>query len=496
MVATPRNSDAGSQLKPDESRLEHGLVEAASKSPDGAPNTLLTAAEQRKLIRRIDWRLINITGWLYAISLIDRTNLSAAAVAGMKVDLDMTVGFRYSLVALVFFISYIVFQLPATVFCRKMGPKSFLSTIVLLWGGVMIAFGFVPSWVTLIPLRLLLGVFEGGLFPGAAYLISTWYVRSELQKRFSFFYVNGCLAVALGGILAYGISTLDGAAGLAGWRWIFIIEGVITCALGIGSYFMLIDFPDQMLKSEKLSKFISREECAFIVNRINADRGDSQPEPWNFKKWILTGTDWKIWSYAVMFAFTGIVNYSMSFFLPIILREGMGFSVAAAQCLVAPPYVFGAIYMCIVGWFGDKYGSRGPTVLFNAVVALVGLPVMGFASNNAARYFGVFLVAAGGQTQVPALLAYQAVNITGQWKRAFCSASLVAFGGIGGIGGTLVFRSQDAPGYAPGMIACMACCVGIIVLVVINSWDSLRQNRRADRDGTLIENTAGFRYTL
>lgn len=65
---------------------------------------------------------------------------------------------------------------------------------------------------------------------------------------------------------------------------------------------MLIDFPDQMLKSEKLSKFISREECAFIVNRINADRGDSQPEPWNFKKWILTGTDWKIWSYAVMFA--------------------------------------------------------------------------------------------------------------------------------------------------------------------------------------------------
>lgn len=147
------------------------------------------------------------------------------------------------------------------------------------------------------------------------------------------------------------------------------------------------------------------------------------------------------------------LSYGIAYFLPIILRDNMGFSVGAAQCLVAPPFVLAGILMVATSWVGDKYRMRAPILAFNSVVTLIGLPIMGFAESSAVRFFGVFLTTAGVNANIPACMAYQANNIRGQWTRAFASATLVAFGGIGGIAGSLVFRSQDAPDYIPGIWA-------------------------------------------
>lgn len=129
----------------------------------------------------------------------------------------------------------------------------------------------------------------------------------------------------------------------------------------------------------------------------------------------------------------------------------MGYGVAASQCLVAPPFGLAAILMFATSWVGDKYRMRGPILALNALVGIVGLPIMGFAESNAARYVGVFLAVAGANANVPASMAYQANNVRGQWPRAFSSATLVGFGGIGGIVSSLVFREQDAPVYRLGM---------------------------------------------
>lgn len=131
----------------------------------------------------------------------------------------------------------------------------------------------------------------------------------------------------------------------------------------------------------------------------------------------------------------------------------MNFSVAASQCLIAPPFALAGIQMTCTSWLGDKYRIRAPILIFNCLVALVGLPIMGFAGSPGVRFFGVFLATSGGNANIPAVMAYQANNIRGQWTRAFASATLVAFGGIGGIAGSLVFRSQDKPDYIPGIWA-------------------------------------------
>lgn len=199
----------------------------------------------------------------------------------------------------------------------------------------------------------------------------------------------------------------------------------------------------------------------------------------------------------------------------------MGFTIAQSQCLVAPPYAFAAVVMYVESWLGDKYRVRGPQILFNAVVAIIGLSLMGWTTTSGVRYFGVFLFCAPVQANVVMVMSFQANNIRGQWKRAFCSASLVGFGGIGkknqspgfglsstntntffffntgGIAGSLVFREQDQPGYVPGLWACITACLVTIIITLALQIHFWIQNKKADRGEKELEGGGpSFRYTL
>ncbi|KAL2827976.1 major facilitator superfamily domain-containing protein [Aspergillus cavernicola] len=426
--------------------------------------------EHKRLIRRIDMRLVLTLGCLYCISLLDRTNLGAASIAGMQTDLNMNaLNNGYSVTSLVFFfITYTVFQIPATVIIRKLGPRIFLSAIVVLWGVIVIGFGLVPKWQSMAGLRVILGALEAGFYPGCVYLLSTWYPRYELQKRNAAFYLIGSMASGFGGILAYGLMQMDG--------------GVLTCALGLGSYIFLVDFPEQ---SPKSWNFLNETEAAHIVSVLENDRSDVYAE----------GSH-KVWLYTLLYLLTTANTYSIAYFLPIILQDSMGFDVAKAQCLVAPPYVAAGIVMFLQGMLADKWRVRGPIVAVNAVLGLLGLGLLGYLQSPAPRYFGVFLATIAGNSNCPALVSWQSNNIRGQWKRALTSATLIGGGSIGGILGTTVFRAQDAPDYHPGLLTTMV-ANGLIVLIVgLLGLKFSRANARADRGGKLIEGLSGFRYTL
>lgn len=155
--------------RPELSRYDSNATTASEK----VNNQLIehfTPEEQKNIIWRIDRRLVLTLGSLYCVSLMDRTNTGIAVVAGMGSDL-LLIGQRYNIIVLVFFITYVLLQPPATVILRKVGPRKFLPTIALLWGCTMISMAFVREWTQMIPLRLVLGIFEAGLFPGGAYLL-------------------------------------------------------------------------------------------------------------------------------------------------------------------------------------------------------------------------------------------------------------------------------------------------------------------------------------
>lgn len=203
-----------------------------------------------------------------------------------------------SITLLVFFGPYVLLQFPATAVIRKVGPRVFLSSIVTAWGIVMIGFGFVENWKSLIALRMLLGALEAGCFPGQYYLISAWYSRFDLHKRTSIFYLIGVLGSAFGGVLGLAFSQMKGLADYNGWRWIFIMEGILTSFIGLLGYIFMVDFPESAHKSWR---FLSEKESQFVIRRINRDRQDGEPENFAMRKFLRPALDLKVWAFALLF---------------------------------------------------------------------------------------------------------------------------------------------------------------------------------------------------
>jgi MFS family permease len=179
---------------------------------------------------------------------------------------------------------------------RKSNPSNNLCQVG--WGVVMTLMGIVQNYHGLLISRLFLGVAEAGLFPGVAYYLTMWYCRHEIQLRQSLFFSAASIAGAFSGLLAFGIAKMDGIGGLEGWRWIFILEGIVTVLVAVLAFFMLHDFPET-------ASFLTEEERAFVVYRLKyqsqlhgADDGRPQvPQAEEFKwKYVRQAFfDWQVW---------------------------------------------------------------------------------------------------------------------------------------------------------------------------------------------------------
>jgi MFS family permease len=155
-----------------------------------------------------------------------------AKIAGLEKDLGMS-GYDYNALLSIFYISYIVFEIPSNIMCKWIGPGWFIPAISLGFGIVSLVTAFVHNFAEAAGVRFVLGIFEAGMMPGIAYYLSRWYRRSELTFRLSLYIVMAPMAGAFGGLLASGILTLDHVGGIRGWRMIFAVEGIITIGLSL-----------------------------------------------------------------------------------------------------------------------------------------------------------------------------------------------------------------------------------------------------------------------
>ncbi|KAF8070733.1 major facilitator superfamily domain-containing protein [Lyophyllum atratum] len=472
-------------------------TKAVSKDPsvesvklEAADSSKHDAAFERKTMRFVDWRILPLLALLYSFALIDRINLGAAYTAGMGADLGLTKGARYSIATCLYFVPYILFQLPGNLVLRKFGVRNWLTFSVVAWGAVQLAMGFVPTWGYLTVTRILLGALEASFFPAMIYIISTWYRRHEVQKRLAIFYL---ISITMGGIspiLAYVFSLLDGKRGIRGWAWIFIIEGALTLFLGLLSWFYIPDFPDQ-------NKFLTPDQTALVLKRIEEDRGDSIPDTLTAKKVFKHLSDWTLWSYGTMFMCSTLPAYAQAYFISIILR-GLGWSKTNALLLSAPPYLPSIVTTLFFSWLSDRTKHRGGFIVLQALICIVGLVLTAFAKNGGVRYFGIFLTNAGNSGTIPGILAYASNNVVSHSKRSVQTALTVSLGGVGGIIASTTFRAQDAPRYLPGLGVTMG-SQGLLILLVGITHIHFRRLNRLSRQNKLkkpLEGQPGFFYTL
>ncbi|KAJ3488703.1 hypothetical protein NLI96_g2654 [Meripilus lineatus] len=474
----------------------------------GAPHAFTSPEREAALTRKVLWKLdIHVLpplALLWLANFIDRTNVGNARIAGLERDTHLR-GNQFNTCLAVFYVSYIMVELPSNWVLKKMKPNRWLPFLVATWGTVTTLSGLVQNFSGLLAIRFFLGFCEGGLLPGIMLYLSTLYKRHELQQRVGIFYASASLSGAFGGyfspccdyvtmltslvhtgLLATAIIKMDGIGGLAGWRWIFILEGIATVlAALVAAIFLPADLPS--------AKFFTEEERAFSLYRIrqsnpvvssaplsepsqkiNVGSNDIEKgsetmveiqqaqtmttvyEEDEVFEWgeVLRGVlDVQVWLTA--FCYMGIIIclYSFSLFLPTIVA-GLNYSGEAAQLHTVPPYVPAVVLTVVVAIASDRLKWRGPFILIFLPITMIGYILAIVATSNTQRYAAVFLIAAGIYPCGPCILSILPNNSAGLYKKATTVALQLAISNyvpfVRGFVATFSYTSDQAPKYIRG----------------------------------------------
>lgn len=399
---------------------------------------------QRKLMMKVDFRIVPAICILYLLAFLDRVNISNAAVYGMVADLHL-VGNQYNAALTIFFVPYIIFEVPSNYLLKKFKPHLWLTMCMVCFGIVSIGQGFVKNYHALLATRFLLGLFEAGMFPGCFYLLAMWYRREEAQKRYSFFFSSTCLAGAFGGLIAYGVHHLDGKHNIAGWSWIFIIEGAMTAFIALLLFFGVSDFPED-------ARWLKENERAFLKAKLALDVGESAHDvQTSFKDYLNVFREWKVWVAGLMYFGCIIPAYGYAYFANAIITS-FKYSPVSTQLHSIPPWVVAFGLSMIFAVFSDWRQHRFVFIAISSIIAICGFAILlGVHDNIHARYAALFLVAAGEYTAMPLIVCWTNMNFSGHYRKAVGTAWQVGFGNIGGIIATFSFLSVDAPFYTKGL---------------------------------------------
>lgn len=304
----------------------------------------------------------------------------------------------------------------------------------------------------------------------------------------AFVFCGASVISSLAGVLAYAFSRIN-AAGYAGWRWIFILEGIITIVIVIGCYFALDEYPQK-------SRFLNQEQRDIAVSLIAQDRAEHEEDKMTLKNTLSALNDWTLWALALMYLCCTTTTYSFAYFMPLILNAQMGFSGALSQVLTTPPYFWAFGVAMSMGWLSDKKRLRSPFILFFSANVLLGVTLTRWGPNTGSQYLGLFFTLAGAQGNVATTVSFGQNNAPTRIKRSVSSGLQLSFGAIGGIIGSTVFRSQDAPSYTPGVITVLCTCGLLSFLAMVLAFHFHRQNKAHREHGKILEGDRTWTFTL
>ncbi|KAI9775061.1 MAG: hypothetical protein M1835_005951 [Candelina submexicana] len=490
MVKHEKNSDSSpdsefARRQPYGESYDPDIAHPSARYDDDLHVECPSHTTEAKLVRKIDLRVMPFLCILYLLAFLDRVNIANAAVFGLKRDLKLDgKNVQYNTALTIFFVPYIIFEIPSNILLKRLRPHVWLSACMFLFGLVTVCQGLVQNYSGLLTTRFFLGFFETGMFPGCFYLIGMWYKRSEAQRRYTFFFSSTTLAGAFGGLLASAIGKMNGMRGYKGWRWIFILEGVLTCVVAFTFFFLLPDFPEE-------AKWLNEEERVYVQARLRADQGRSAAERRiGIRDVGRIFKDFKIFVGGFMYFGLIVPAYGYAFFAPGIIQT-FGYSQIQTQLHSVPPWAAAFGFAMLIATFSDFFRHRFLFTLIPIAVSIAGFAILiTVHHNHHVQYAALFLVTMGTYSAMPVIVCWFNMNLGGHHRRSVGSAWQVGFGNVGGIIATYAFLQKDAPNYKPGYSICIAfCCLSAASCCVYAAtvWTQNRNRERAPRDLGLTE---------
>ncbi|KAH9902346.1 putative allantoate permease [Xylariomycetidae sp. FL2044] len=455
-----------------------------------------TPEEEKKLIRKVDWRLIPILFVCATLSGLDKTAISAAAIYGLRDDLHMT-GQEYSWVGSAPFFGGLAFMGPAAYCLQRMPAVAFFSFNVLCWGICSMSMAACTSFGGLFTCRFLLGGFEALLIPAVTLLVAMWYRPEEQPKRNSI--ILNVIAPILNGLVAWAAGHHQGS--FAAWKIIFLSLGAFTSLWAVVTFLFL---PNNPLDA----KWLTSREKYIIIQRKSADNTGMETK--TFKKEqvyeaILDPKTWLIWFAIIALQ---VPNGGLNSFNTLII-SGLGFDSLKTSLLAMPPGAMSTLSGIALSYLAATTRRyRTPIIAVSILLPLLGA-VLCYAlprDNLAGQLVGLYILYTYWAPYVTLVSVYQA-NIAGHTKKIVLFAWYYVSWAIGNIIGPQTFREEQAPAYTGGTVAMIVCYAVAIILILTYGAICHRENRRraeAIQERVAVEHdwldetdrqNEGFRYT-
>ncbi len=421
--------------------------------------------DEDRLVNRLIWRLMPLLTIMFLVSFIDRQNVGYAKlqmVAALGTN-ERDYGFASSL----FFIAYLVFEIPSTLAVHKYGARFWMARIMLTWGIITVLQGFFHSVLAFQILRCLLGVAEAGLYPGILFYLTLWFPQRHRTRVLGVFTLGSACANAFGSLIGGPLLDLDGLFGLAGWQWVFVVTG----ALPIGLTFLVWKF---LPSSPAEASFLSQTEKTWLVQRLAGEKSATAIESNPYAALV----DWRVLGFALIYMMMSTSLYGVSYWLPTVVK-GFGVSATINGLLNAIPWTVSAL---MLAWLPGRL--RGEQTMLGAVVLIAICGIAAFVastqlSSNTLRFLALIVGAPCIQLLYPCFWSLPPRFFSG----ARAAASLAAINSIGNLGGfwgqnlmpwiATSTKSNILPMLLP------AACLTLLGLAALVARLNLRENKAA-----------------
>jgi MFS transporter, ACS family, tartrate transporter len=379
----------------------------------------MTKAVSDKTIKKVFLRLMPVLFVSYVLAYIDRINVGFASLR-MNTDIGIS-PYIFGLGAGVFFLSYFVFEIPSNLALARFGARRWIARIMISWGIVSAGMAFVQGPASFIFVRFLLGAAEAGFFPGVILYLTFWFPQEYRARIIAAFIVAVPVSLALGGPISTAVLYMDGVAGLKGWQWLFILEGLPAALFG---FVFLAVMPDKPRDAE----WLSLEERESLQNAIDDDdRAVSAAHGLNV---LQTLTDTRLLALAFIWFANTTANLGLAFFLPQILKS-LGLTDMETGIMTSVPYIFGTLGILLFGYISDKYNERRWSLFVALVLTALGLIAAGLLTGSLLAVAVMAVAAIGIYGAKPPFWPLPSTFLTGR----AAAAGIALINSIGNLGG-------------------------------------------------------------
>ncbi|ATY67428.1 Major facilitator superfamily general substrate transporter [Cordyceps militaris] len=423
-----------------------------------------------RLVRKLDCWIMPTLWLMYWLNFLDRNAIAVARLNHLEADLGLS-SVQYSTCVSVLFVGYILGQVPSNMLLTRVRPSWYMGGFMMAWAIVSCLTALARSYVDLALTRFFLGVVEAPYYPGALYILSIFYTRKELAMRISVLYSGNILATAFAGLIAAGVfDGLDGVRGLAGWRWLFILQGAVTVVVAAVSCFTLPDEP-------RNTRWLTPEERQLAHERIARDTVDYRAvtSPWTGLREAIV--DARVWVFMYMQHMHLATNGFKNFFPTIV--ETLGFTPNITLLLTCPPYLIAGILSVVWAWSSGRHNERTWHITLSKAVALLGFVLACATMNLGARYFAMCVFTIGTYGVNSILLGWVGSSC-GQTreKKAAALAIVNMSASVSFIWTPYLWPKSDAPRYVIPMASSAGFCIACVAGAWLMRWMLVRENRK------------------